>query len=198
MSELGIYDVLPFFNKEGEIFMELIGDPRRPELPVISNINDINQGALSNALLWHKRFQAQATAAALDVTQARGILLDRYQKVYGVIRLNGQTDEDYANYILESLTSVGCAAPQIDEIVTGPGITKFKCSQMGMFSDYSATDVRIMDPGSSMRLRSGIPTYLAGATYLYVDSFSDVTVTMIALLRKSLAAGTAVLMGVHY
>lgn len=188
-----IYNHLPLWNQNGEIFKGFIGDKFSPEKPDIKEINDINGGAVYNAVEWHVRFQELARVSA-SLGDALSVFLDIWGKVLNIFRPNSAySDTEYRGFIIGKILST---------VTTTPGMRKifkdfpfYHCEDIGFFADFSCSDVGVLDPNKPNRLASSITTYHYDAVYVYTDDLALITPELLARAKTQKAAGTAILIG---
>lgn len=188
-----IYDHLPLWNKDGEIFKGFIGDRFSPEDPVIKEINDINGGAIYNAVEWHVRFQELAKVSAA-LGEALSVFLDIWGWVLNIKRPNAAySDIEYRGFLIGKILST---------VTTTPGMRKifidfpfFHCEEMGFFADFSCSDVGVLDPNKPNRLASSITTFAYDACYVYTPDMALITNEILTRAKAQKAAGTALLIG---
>ncbi|PJZ89540.1 hypothetical protein [Leptospira levettii] len=191
----GFYGDLPHFNHGGPIFKDLIGDPSREILEPVLSINDINQGAIFNSLYNHV-MHCKLAAKSVVLTQAEALYLDKWGEFFDIPRPSGFTDPAYIGFILGRILSAIASLPQIARLFKGiPGARVFVVKDMGFFSDYSVSDVGVINPDLEHRLASGVVTPMSNAVYVYVPSLSLVTRDIIAQAEFVQAGGTAIFFG---
>lgn len=106
---------IPIFNKEGQVFKELLGsettnspiDPynlANSLSPFNSEqiVGDNDNGAIQNSLEWHLRFQANSISS-LNIDRATAVFLDIWGEILGVKRLVQMSDYQYRRYIKSTL-----------------------------------------------------------------------------------------------
>jgi hypothetical protein len=187
---------LPNFNHTGPIFRELVGDPDRPDLEPISNINDFNKGSIYNSVEWHLRFKELASRSA-TLTEAESLFLKKWAEFLGVERPPGMSDEEFRGYIvgyvLQGHTTLPMMAGVVQEI---EGVWVMHPSQMGFAADYSPSDVGINSPVHPGTVASSIITFPRFGVYIITDDFAKLTPAVIEKIDRMIVAGSQVYIGV--
>ncbi|EKR55204.1 hypothetical protein [Leptospira interrogans] len=189
-----LLDKLPQFNPTDPTFQSLWGNLDRPELSPVTNINDINKGALFNSVEWHLSFQELAFTCA-TLTQAEGRFLTKWANLLGIERPLGMDDAEFVGYILGYVLSNEPTLTKISLIFQRPDYAVLRCNELGFTSDVSATDTGLFLPGPNTKAVSSIVTPLLGVSYILVEDFSSISNVQITELNRILAAGTAVYIG---
>lgn len=187
-----LFDLLPNFNKEGEIYRDFIGDYEASELPDITNISDINTGSIYNILEWHLRYKNLAITSA-KLEEASAMFLDIWGATIGITRPVGYTDEQYVGYLIGEILATAITFPQVVQLF--PDQEVFHCLEMGFFTDFSCTDVDVLDPNKDNRIASGIITHERNSVYIYANDFLTVPAGAIATANKRKSAGTGFYIG---
>ena len=186
---------LPQFNKTGKIFKELIGDPERPELLPLSNINDINKGSIYNSVEWHLRFQRLAQKSAV-LNQAEGYFLEKWAELLDVERPPGLSDEEFIGYIIGYVLSGHTTLPMAFQVINTPGIWLFHARDVGFAADVSATDVGIIEPSGIYSLSpSGIIFPDRMGVFMITDDLNKITPLLIEKILRMVVAGSAIFVG---
>lgn len=186
---------LPQFNKTGKIFKELIGDPERPELLPISNINDINKGSIYNSVEWHIRFQRLAQKSAV-LNQAEGYFLEKWAELLGVERPPGLSDEEFIGYIIGYVLSGHTTLPMAFQVINTPGIWLLHARDVGFAADVSATDVGIIEPSGIYSLSPcGIIFPDRMGVFMITDDLNKITPLLIEKILRMVVAGSAIFVG---
>lgn len=110
-----IDDSLALFNRDGVLYGKLIHDKNRAEFPEITNINDINSGAVYNALTWHERV-IQRIGEEFSLSQATGVLLKYWGSFWNVPKPAGMSDGAYRSFLLGKVLSIATTIPVIQNI----------------------------------------------------------------------------------
>ncbi len=189
-----LFSNLPNFNSRGIIFRELIGDLGRIELNPIQNINDINKGAIVNSLEWHLRFQ-ERTADSAVFSNATEWFLDEWGKLFGLPRPIGFNDDEYKGYILGTILSSMNSLPALQAIFPKPDFLILNFDQVGFTSDYSATDLDIIEPGVLGANVQSFTTFDRGGVYIFTPDLNLITQQQIEKLLRVIVAGSAVWIG---
>ena len=190
-----LLDYLPQFNSTDPEFKKLFGDVSRPEF-TITNINDINKGALFNSIEWHLRFQDSAVSSS-NLAEADGYFLKYWADLLNIERPSGLDDPSFVGYILGTILSGECSIPKIAEIFPPPLFTVLNSNEFGFASDLSATDVGICPPGPNTHFVSGVVTPDRLVSYVLSKDKSNFTVSLFTKLNRMVAAGTSVYAGVY-
>jgi hypothetical protein len=192
---MSIHERLPFFNKSGPIYRVFIGDIEREELPTITNINDINRGAIENAVEWHRRLQKRSVAE-MNIREARGLFLRFWQDILGTPRPTSMTDEDFADYMVRKILATGVAKPQVFAAIPDALFEKFGSKQPpGGFSDVCHADVGPIPPSGPF-WASSVVSFPRNAIYVVVRSADVITDGIRTRLDAAMAAGIAVFVAV--
>lgn len=192
-----IYEKLPFFNNTGPVFRELIGDPTRPELEPVGSINDINQGAVENSLEWHLRFQRRAVQEAV-LTNATGIFLEKWASIFGIQRPPAMTDPDFVGYIIARVMAVSSALPAVVVMFPEPDFKVYPGPKTGAFLDLACFDVGPQNPDTTeARMAMSVITFPNNSLYVWVQDPARITPAIKQRLYDTLAAGSAVYVGVY-
>lgn len=187
-----LFDLLPNFNKNGEIYKDFIGDFEATELPTITNISDINTGSIFNILEWHLRYKALAVMSA-KLEDASAMFLDIWGFTLGITRPVGYTDLQYIGFIIGEILATAITFPQV--VLLFPNQYVFHVLEMGFYTDFSCTDVDVLDPTKPNRIASGIITHERNAVYIYADDLLTVPTAAIATANKRKSAGTGFYIG---
>lgn len=193
---MNIHDKLPLFCKEDILYRQLIGDPNRPELLPITNINDRNEGAIANALGWHLNYQ-QRIVNESSLLNATGHNLDIWGDFYGLPRPAGYSDADYVQFIIGTVTAAIASVPVIFRLFPDPpDAYKYTCYQRGVFCDYSFLDTSIINPTHNLKVdMSSVLISMSHAVYVLVPDITTITNGLISRLYSAVAAGTGVYIG---
>ena len=184
----------PQFNPTGPVFRALIGDLDRPELDVITKANDINKGAIFNVIEWHRRFQEYAKDCSV-FDQADSWFLDKWTTLLGIRRPGGMTDEEFIGYVIGYVLSSLGTITKVSEIFPEPDFHVFNSDEIGFVSDYSVTDLGVIDPTTGGINPSSVFTFPRNATYVLVDDPTIITELQLEKIIRVLAAGTALFIG---
>lgn len=192
----GFYEDFVYFNQTGQVFKDLVGDQDREILEPISSINDINQGAIFNALFSHVSHKALASKSVV-LTEAETIYLDKWGEILKIDRPAGFSDAAYIGFILGRILSSIASLPQISRLFSDiPGVFVFPAKEMGFFSDFSCTDMGIVNPSVPLsRLASSVICFQSNCVYVYVPDLSAITPNVIAQMAFLQAGGTAIFIG---
>ncbi|PNV74373.1 hypothetical protein [Leptospira inadai] len=193
-AENRFLEYLPQFNSSDPEFKKLFGDVSRPEF-FITNINDINKGALYNSIEWHLRFQESAVSSS-NLSNADGYFLKYWADLLNIQRPSGLDDPSFVSYILGTILSGECSITRIAEIFSSPLFTVLNSNEFGFASDLSATDVGICPPGPSTSFVSSVVTPDRLVTYVLTKDKSNFTLSLFTKLNRMVAAGTSVYFGV--
>lgn len=188
---MSLHDSLPFWNPEGQIYKELVGDPSRPELDPITNVNDLNRGAIENALEWHARFQQRALAE-LDLREARGVFLRYWSEIYGIERPSGMTDPEFARYIINRILSVSASRPAVYAAIPPELFRRYNPAQVGAYADLACADVGPLPPENPWRMASAVCIDYVSALWVLIDDPAVLTPGLREALAAALAAGSAI------
>ncbi|MCG6195649.1 hypothetical protein LFX25_20615 [Leptospira sp. FAT2] len=185
---------IPQINTTDPVFRELFGNPDKPELSPVTNINDINKGALFNSIEWHLRYQDLASQCA-ELSKAEGYFLKLWAEFLGIERPVGMTDEEFVGYLIGYVLSNEPTIPKLGEVFPAPDFVVLRCDELGFATDHSASDLGLNIPGPGTKAVSGIITPDRGASYIVVDDMSRLTNLQLTEATRILAAGTAVFAG---
>lgn len=189
-----LLDGLPQFNETDPIFNELFGDPSRPELSPVSNINDINVGAIYNSVEWHLRFQDLAVKSAV-LSGAEQHFLEKWSALLGIPRPAGMNDSEFVGYIIGYVLSNEPTIPKIAEIFPKPEFAVLRCDELGFATDVSATDLGLILPGPDTKAVSSVITPDRGASYVLTNDLNRLSDLQLTELNRILAAGVAAFAG---
>ncbi|AGS80558.1 hypothetical protein [Leptospira noguchii] len=189
-----LLDKLPQFNSTDPTFQCLWGDLDRPLISPVTNINDINKGAMYNSVEWHLLFQNLASECS-TLTQSEGRFLTKWAILLGIERPTGMNDPEFVGYILGYVLSNEPTLTKISQIFQRPDYAVLRCNELGFTSEVSATDTGLFLPGPNTKTVSSIVTPLLGVSYILVEDFSFISNVQITELNRILAAGTAVYIG---
>jgi hypothetical protein len=192
ISAKELFDLLPNFSRTGEIYKQFIGDDEAIELPVITNISDINTGAIYNILEWHLRFKDIAIKSA-SLKESNSIFLNIWGETLNISRPSGYTDSQYIEYIVSEILSTTITFAGV--VNNFPNEKVFHCQEMGFYSDFSVSDVGVLNPNIPNRMASSIVTHERNSVYIYTDDFLTVSPVALATTTKRKAAGTGIYIG---
>lgn len=186
---------LPFFNSEGEEFKKLVEDKNYPYSTEIKNINDFNSGAIYNALKWHIEFQKEIIKQCYLIN-ARDFYLDEHNKIYGIERPTGFSDEEFISFIISKITSAQTSFSVLVNLLKD--FIVYDAGNMGMFSDLCFSDINILDSSFDKKKRfySSIITFFNNSIYAITDNPDKITNALSILVRNSISAGFAVYVGI--
>lgn len=186
---------LPNFNHTGPIFKELVGDPDRPNLEPISNINDFNKGSIYNSVEWHLRFQELASKSA-TLTDSEGLFLKKWAEFLGVERPPGLSDEEFRGYIIGYVLQGHTTLPMMSGVVEEiEGVWVMHPNQMGFATDFSPTDVGINSPVNPGTVASSLITFPMFGVYIITDDLTKLTPAVIEKIDRMIVAGSQVFIG---
>ncbi|TGM87951.1 hypothetical protein [Leptospira licerasiae] len=189
-----LIDYLPQFNSTDPTFMELFVNPSRPEFEPVTNINDINKGAIFNALEWHLRYQ-EVAANSSTLSKAHGFFLKDWAELLGIIRPIGFSDEEFIGYIVGYVLSNQSTTPKISEIFPLPDFYVLRSDEFGFASDVSAVDLGISRPGPGTKAVSSIVTPERGITFILTFDSSNISDLQLTKINRIKAAGTIIYFG---
>lgn len=187
-------DGLPQFNETDPTFKELFGDLNRPELVPVTNISDINVGAIYNVLEWHLRFQDLAAKSAV-LTDAEQHFLEKWAELLGISRPGTMDDQEFVAYIIGYVLSNEPTIPKVGQVFPPPTYFVLRCDQLGFATDVSASDLGLSIPGPDTMGAPSIITPDRGASYVIVEDMSSITDNQITEVNRIIAAGTVVYLG---
>ena len=135
-------ELLKIFNVDSGEYLKLVGD--KTKVTSVSGevkINDINTGAISNSLEYARRL-ANYLIDQLDLRLTSDSWLDFIGgEIYGILRVPGETDDDYAYRlrIVATLTTVKCTPIGIEQALLryGDNIRVIDGIDDGAFADVS-------------------------------------------------------------
>lgn len=186
---------LPSLNQTGYVFKELVGDPNRPTLDPISNINDFNKGAIYNSIEWHLRFQELASKSA-TLPQSEGLFLRKWAELLGVDRPPGLSDEEFKGYIVGYVLQGHTTLPLMAQVVESiDGVWLLNCDQVGFATDFSPTDNGVTSPVTPGVSASSIITFPLFGVYIITDDISKLSPAVIEKIDRMVVAGAQVFIG---
>jgi hypothetical protein len=192
ISAKELFDLLPNFFKTGEIYKQFIGNDEASELPSITNINHINTGALYNILEWHLRYKKLAVkSSALE--ESSTMFLDVWGRTLNITRPAGYTDEQYIGFIIAEILSTPITSPWV--VNAFPDEYVYHCQEMGFYSDFSVSDVGVLNPTLPNRIASSIVTHERNSVYIYSDDFLTLNPVTLSVANKRKAGGTGIYIG---
>ncbi|MCR1794897.1 hypothetical protein [Leptospira sp. id769339] len=189
-----LIDYLPQFNATDPTFKELFADPLRPEFEPITNINDINRGAIFNAIEWHLRYQ-EVAADSSTLSKAQGYFLKDWAELLGIVRPIGFSDEEFIGFIVGYVLSNQSTTPKISEIFPPPDFYVLRSDELGFASDISAVDLGIARPGPGTKAVSSVVTPERGITFILTSDSSNISDLQLTKVNRIKAAGTIVYIG---
>lgn len=187
-----LFDLLPNFNKNETVYKQFIGDFEALELPTIFNITDINIGSIYNSLEWHLRYKQTAIDSARLET-ASAMFLDIWGATLAIPRPAGYDDIQYLGYIIGEILATVITFPQVVQLF--PNEKVYHCLEMGFFTDFSCTDIGVLNPNLPNRIASGVITHERDSVYIYTDDFLTVDPAAIARVTSRKAGGTGIYIG---
>ena len=155
-----IHNFLPYFNQDGDVYSDLFGTINSIPKSKIFDINDLNQGALTNALEWHFGVKKNAIDS-LNIRNATGTFLDIWGDVFGIKRPQGMVDEIYKDYLLKSIFDFNPTVVGLDVLSKKYSFSYRVYDEMGVYLDKSFLDVGV--------------TNLKEANYLFSSVIVDET-----------------------
>lgn len=190
-----LFSHLPILNQTGYVFKELVGDPNRPNLDPISNINDFNKGAIYNSIEWHLRFQELASKSA-TLPQSEGLFLRKWAELLGVDRPPGLSDEEFKGYIVGYVLQGHTTLPLMGQVVESiDGVWLLNCDQVGFATDFSPTDNGVTSPVTPGVSASSIITFPLFGVYIITDDIAKLTPSVIEKIDRMVVAGAQVFIG---
>ncbi|EIE01436.1 hypothetical protein [Leptospira licerasiae] len=190
-----LIEYLPQFNATDPSFKDLFVDPSRPEFNPITNINDINKGAIFNALEWHLRYQELA-ANSSTLSNAQSTFLKDWADLLGIARPASLSDEEFIGYIIGYVLSNQSTTPKISEIFPSPDFFVLRSDEFGFASDVSALDLEIARPGPGTKGVSAILVPDRGFTLVLTSDPTKISGLLFIKLNRIKVAGTIVYFGI--
>jgi len=162
-------EYIPIINSGGETFKALFGDDR-PELTPsgpYAQINDMNSGAIANALEYERR-TGRYTVTQLFLSEAKGSFLDYMgNSWFNTPRPIGLADEEYRQYI-------------IDKAIGGK---ESGASLKNILTKYSVEEVIIYESGTAKT------SMVVNYSYVGYTKYTHDTVTGAVITPAILGAG---------
>ncbi|MDI7165965.1 hypothetical protein [Leptospira santarosai] len=183
---------LSLFNRSGAVFKALIFDPERSEKPQINNINDINKGAIFNALEWHYRF-IKRLIDEFPLTKASGFLLKAWGLFLGVPNDQEHTDQEYRSQIITKILAIVGTLPAIKNLVKDINHVEVKEAQeLGFFLDVAYFDTPVL----KNRPFGSVMTHPTNAIYIIFNTIFDIDPALLQTIYQLKSAGVGVFAGV--
>lgn len=186
-----IFDYLSLFNRLGKVFKAVVYDPDKTERSTISNINDINKGAIHNAIEWHMRFMHRLLEE-FPLTKASGFLLNDWGKFLGIPNEEGLSDEDYRAKIVARLLAIVGTKSVIKKLIPeNADVFLREGSEMGWFLDVCYLDT----PAYPDKMVGATFTYQHNALYILFRTLYDINLPLLRAIYQLKSAGIAVFAG---
>ncbi|PJZ51578.1 hypothetical protein [Leptospira adleri] len=183
---------LSLFNRSGAVFKALFFDPERIEKPQIKNINDINKGAVFNALEWHYRF-VKRLIEEFPLTNASGFLLKAWGTFLGVPNDQALPDPEYRAKILSKILAIVGTLPAIKNLVKNIDRVEVKEAQdLGFFLDVAYLDTPVL----KNRPFGSVMTHPTNAIYIIFNTIFDIDSALLRTIYQLKSAGIGVFAGV--
>ncbi|MBM9499738.1 hypothetical protein JWG44_05670 [Leptospira sp. 201903071] len=183
---------LSLFNRSGTVFKALFFDPDRVEKIQIKNINDINKGAVYNALEWHYRF-VKRLIAEFPITNASGFLLKAWGTFLGVPNDQALSDQEYRAKILSKILAIVGTLPAIKNLVKDIDRVEVKEAQdLGFFLDVAYLDTPVL----KNRPFGSVMTHPTNAIYIIFNTIFDIDPALLRTIYQLKSAGIGVFAGV--
>ncbi len=184
-----IDDYLRLFDREGDEYKKLIYDSSRQENEPVVRVNDINKGALHNALEWHRR-AALNFSQNMNLRLADGLLISLWAEFWAIERPGGLSDEGFKTYILATALGLSPTTLTISSILSGMAVVR-EPRNMGPYFNYSYLGIGPSRSG----VQSFIPTHTLNVVYIIFET-SDYDKSVLDAIGRIVAAGKGVLVGV--
>lgn len=186
-----ISEYLSLFGRIGKVFKALVYNPDKTENPVISNINDINKGALHNAIEWHNRF-IYRLIEEFPLTKATGFLLRNWGEFLGIPNDEGLSDDDYRAKIVAKLLAIVGTKSVIKKLIPeNADVYLREGNQMGWFLDVCYLDT----PAYPDQMVGATFTYQHNALYILFRTLYDINLPLLRAIYQLKAAGIGVFAG---
>lgn len=175
-----ISEFLNLFDQTTQTFKEFIYDRTRSENDPVNNIQDINKGALHNAIEWNNRWKTRILEES-NLNVAKGLILDAFGELFGIRRISTD-DEAYRQYILDILFPPYFTLPYLQAYLSNAEVSE--CYDIGFFLDSSflnnSNDNDII--GSNLIAESN-------TVYIFWDTKKEVDFQLIRRLYRIKPAG---------
>ena len=193
-----LHTALPMFNRAGKEYYALVGNMMKEEAQPVVTVNDINTGAIQNAVEWHRRFQRRAVFEAADVRRARTFFLRIWSDITGIEPPSGMTEEEFAVYILARVTGGQSASQTLPSIIPEEW-TIIPTPQLGAFADHFYSDVGVLDPRNPESEASSVTTSRVFGIYVLVpiQDAHRITTALSDTITAAMPSGTAVYFGLY-
>lgn len=185
-----IDDHLTIFNRDGIEYRKLVFDPDRSEADPVTNVNDINRGALHNMVEWHRRV-GQRHGANASLTDATGALIDAWADFFAIDRPAGMSDVAFRSYILGTVLAVAVTNPVIQGIFVGEVLRE--SNALGPYFDNSYLGVGAHRDG----VQGCVLTHTTNALYVIFADLASYDPSLATAAQLVKAAGIGLYQGIE-
>lgn len=180
-----IDDYLKLFNQEGPEYRILIRDASRAEIEPVTDINDINQGAVHNALEYHRRY-ARRIFDEFSLINARGEILQEWSKFWGIPNADGLDDENFALYMIGTVLAATATEPVIEALFADQEIVAPEF--IGPFFNQSYFG----NPPEHGAPRGATFSHRTNAIYIFIKNLAAYSPGLLRAAKRSKAAGVGI------
>ena len=181
-------DYLKLFYRDGAEYKKLVFDREKKEKAQIQRPNDMDQGALHNALEWHRRV-ALHFAERMSLRKAVGFLVNLWAEFWGIAKPEQLSGEAFRTYILTTALGISPTLPVLESLL--PNARVQVGHEMGPYLDHS-----FLDTGPRLHgIEACVFTHGLNTVYIIFEEPAYDTTTLDAIAR-AIAAGKGILVGV--
>ena len=184
-----IDDFCRLFNRDAPNYKELVFDRLATEKKEITKPNDINQGALHNALEWHFR-TGQNMALKMSLKEAKDYLVDLWAMFWAIERPANLSNDAFRIYLLTTVLGISPTIPVLEDLL--PNATFRVAKDMGPYLDHAFLDVGVKKKAK----HSSVLTHELNVVYIIFDNANYDSSSLLSIIQ-ALPAGKGLLVGVE-